>query len=152
MLCEIFNVICSVVDGKNNSLKVTMEQFTEKGFHSSREWLATHLQDMIGKEHSGIVIEQVLQTYDSLYHSYVLQVLTTRTHTQKKKAKKKQSLSLPITGHAFLDNPGHLCTGTMCRCYEHSWSPGKELAGGTNHASHCRCGHPVVPPVPLVVQ
>ena len=81
MLCEFFNVICSVVDGKNNSLKATMEQFTEKGFHSSREWLATHLQDMIGKEHSGIVIEQVLQTYDSLYHSYVLQVLATHTHT-----------------------------------------------------------------------
>ena len=37
----------------------------------------------------------------------------------------------------------------MCRCCEHSWSPGKELAGVTNHASHCRCGHPVVPQLPL---
>ena len=38
-------------------------------------------------------------------------------------AHKKQSLSVPITGHAFLDKPGHLCTKQV-RCAGAMSTPG----------------------------
>ena len=78
------------------------------------------LQQSLGKMVSGTWI-----TTDVVNH----------THTKQRKAS-----SYFQQEHSLLVRP------VLCN----SWSPGKELTGGTNCASHCLCGHLLIPQLPLV--
>ena len=74
----------------------------------------------------------------------------TRTHARTHTKQSKASRCL-LQGHTFLVKPGHLCTKQV-RCAGAMQTPGAGQGARrrTDCASHCRCGHAVVPQLPLV--
>ena len=73
----------------------------------------------------------------------------TLTHSHKSKAK----FVTALVGHAYLSSQG---TCALSRHYVpvrcNLLEPGQGARRSTDCTSHCRCGHPVVPPVPLAVR